>query len=44
MSHGALICRECFRESDTESAFDEPGASAGSKPVCPNCGSDSFSV
>jgi hypothetical protein len=40
MSHGSLICRECFIEVDPEIMSE--GSDTGL--VCPNCQSDSVGI
>ncbi len=38
MSHGALICRECFSEIRLHAGESE------SELVCPDCGGTDFSI
>lgn len=46
MSHGGLICRQCFAETSIENASAGSGADGAGESwmVCPNCGSDTFGI
>jgi Zn finger protein HypA/HybF involved in hydrogenase expression len=46
MTHGELICRNCFTETGIDSIGKEPNAEIDAQIefVCPNCGSTSFAI
>lgn len=45
MSHGSLICQECFTEADMWTVAQSETENEGRAGfVCPNCGSGSFGI
>jgi DNA-directed RNA polymerase subunit RPC12/RpoP len=44
MSHGPLICRDCYTESEIEAVYQGSRTDTDDGLTCPNCGSASFGV
>ncbi len=44
MSHGPLICRDCYTESEIEAVSQGSQTDTDGGLTCPNCESTSFGV